>query len=192
MRNRNLARGTAVAVAAALLAGGATALAQQDGKGDADFTVSESQLRINQRIASAAVKRSNQALDLLSPLTASSPRPGATNGWRTRDVRDGAITKSKLSPALRDETALFASVSATGGLTASRGVTGSQQIAQGEYAVTFERTVTSCASWVQPVGQNAFTLAAPSTVQPNVLSVTTTAAGGDRANRAFHVMVLCP
>jgi hypothetical protein len=191
MRNKNLARGTAVAVMVALAAGGVTALAQ-DGKDGSDIQVSESQLRINQRIASAAVKRSNEALSLLSPLTASSPRPGATNGWRTRDVRDGAITKSKLSSALRDETALFASVSATGGLTASRGVTGSQQIAQGEYAVAFERTVTSCASWVQPVGQNAFTLAAPSAVQPNTLVVTTTAAGGDRSNRAFHVMLICP
>lgn len=182
----------ATAAAVALVAQVATERADAQNGSAAAFSVTSQQLRINQRISQAAVRRSNTALDLLGPLTAPSPGPGDTNGWRTRDIRDGAITRDKLSPALRDETPMFASVSATGTVSASRGVTGTQQIAQGEYAVTFERSVTGCASWVQPVGQNAFTLAAPSSVQPNTISVTTTAAGGDRSNRAFNLLVLCP
>ena len=154
--------------------------------------VTAEQLLINQRISQAAVRRSNRALDILRPLTAPSPTPGDTNGWRTREIRDGAITERKLSPALRDEAALFASVAATGSLTAGRGVTGSQQLSQGEYVVTFERSVAACAAWVQPVGQNAFVQASSSSVQTDSVLVTTSAAGGDRSDRAFNVMVLCP
>ena len=183
-----------IAAAAVLVAAAALLVRTAPAPAEAQSAVvsTPEQLRINQRISQAAVRRSNRALDILRPLTAPSPTPGDTNGWRTREIRDGAITERKLSPALRDEAALFASVAATGSLTAGRGVTGSQQLSQGEYVVTFERSVAACAAWVQPVGQNAFVQASSSSVQTDSVLVTTSAAGGDRSDRAFNVMVLCP
>jgi len=179
----------AVLVEAAALFGRATT---ERAEAQSAVVSTPEQLRINQRISQAAVPRSNRALDILRPLTAPSPSPGDTNGWRTREIRDGAITERKLAPALRDEAAMFASVAATGSLTAGRGVTGSPQLSQGEYVVTFERSVAACAAWVQPVGQNAFVQASASSVQTDSVLVTTSAAGGDRSDRSFNVMVLCP
>ncbi len=53
------------------------------------FRVSAEQLRINQRISQAAVRRSNESLNLLGPVrdrTATAPRDTAP-GWGTRPDR---------------------------------------------------------------------------------------------------------
>jgi hypothetical protein len=77
----------------------------------AEFTVSASQLRINQRISQAAVRRSNEALGLLGPVrpaesTDRKPvNPFASvargSGWPAAALADGAVTSTKLSPELR-------------------------------------------------------------------------------------------
>lgn len=57
-----------------------------------DFKLTVGQLRINQRISQAAVRRSNESLNLLDPL-----RGTGLKGWRTQDLRDGLITGPKVA-----------------------------------------------------------------------------------------------
>lgn len=89
------AAGAALALGALWASGELTSPANaQDpptaGKGN--ITLSVAQLRINQRISQAAVRRSNESLDLLDPL-----RGTGLKGWRTQDLRDGLITGPKVA-----------------------------------------------------------------------------------------------
>jgi hypothetical protein len=77
------------------------------------FRVTPGQLQINQKISQAAVRRSNEALGLLSPVrpkdsTDKKPvnpfaSPARGSGWPTSAFGDGAVTASKLDPALRTQ-----------------------------------------------------------------------------------------
>jgi hypothetical protein len=60
------------------------------------FAVSAEQLRINQRISQAAVRRSNESLNLLDPVRKSGARDDAP-GWATAQIRDSAITAAKIA-----------------------------------------------------------------------------------------------
>ena len=80
----------------------------------ASFTVTPAQLQINQRISQAAVRRSNEALDLLDPVRKSGAQDDAP-GWGTAQIRDGAITAAKLDTAARERLPRWAVVAATTG-----------------------------------------------------------------------------
>lgn len=97
---------TAASVIAAAGIGVADAASPSGG-----FTVTSGQLKTNQRISSAAVARSNRALNYLAPvrtdatdatddgtkgIIALSAIPGAGKGWTGAQIADGAISTGKV------------------------------------------------------------------------------------------------
>lgn len=115
------AAGAALALGAMWAAGEITSPANaQDppSAGSGDFKLSVGQLRINQRISQAAVRRSNESLNLLDPL-----RGTGLKGWRTEDLRDGVVTGPKLGNAAVT-TPKVADGAVTGPKVANAAVTG--------------------------------------------------------------------
>jgi hypothetical protein len=95
-----------VGVIAAVDAGTQSASAQ------GGFTVSAAQLKINQNISSAAVKRSNRGLNYLAPIRTTTTDaaddgsngvrplnsvPGSGQGWTSSQIGTGAITREKVA-----------------------------------------------------------------------------------------------
>jgi len=112
-----------------------------------NFRVSAEQLRINQRISQAAVRRSNESLNLLDPVRKEQGNPRDTApGWGTTQIRDGAVTKAKLETSVREGQPRWAVVAAgTGALTRGKGATAAAKLATvGLYTVTFDRDVSAC------------------------------------------------
>jgi hypothetical protein len=112
MRSRELIVGVAcgavlgAGVIAAVDAGTETAGAQ------GGFEVTPAQLKINQNISSAAVRRGNRALNYLAPIRTTttdnadtgsngvrplSQIPGSGDGWTSSTIGDAAITRSKVA-----------------------------------------------------------------------------------------------
>ncbi len=117
-----------------------------DASAQSGFTVTAEQLRINQRISQAAVRRSNEALDLLDPVRKSGTTDTAP-GWGTTQIGDDAITRTKLDTTLREGQPRWAVVAATtGALVRGKNAVSSAKLATpGLYTVTFDRDVSACA-----------------------------------------------
>jgi hypothetical protein len=121
-----------------------------------NFTVSAEQLRINQRISQAAVRRSNESLNLLDPIRdrdGNGPNDTAP-GWGTAQIANGAVTQAKLAAEVTNKQPLWAVVNPDGTLARGSGATASGRaagFAAGVYAVTFNRNVTGCA-YVATIG----------------------------------------
>lgn len=182
--------------------------ATTDASAQSGFTLSAEQLRINQRISQAAVRRSNESLNLLDPIRKSGARDDAP-GWATTQIGDGAITSAKLDSTVREGLPRWAVVTATtGALSRGDGVTASAKLADpGDYSVTFDRDVSACAiqatladTGTSPVGAGTVT-AWRSAADPKVVLVRTFSAGDFTVDPAtapapvntlpFHVTVLC-
>lgn len=98
----------AIAITATALVGSGTA----SSNATARFTVSATQLMINQRISQAAVLRSNEALMDLSPVRPPAstskkpinPWPTAQRGlgWPTAAYQDGSVTAAKLATPVQN------------------------------------------------------------------------------------------
>lgn len=206
-----IALGMTGAVVAGQITGQASAAAS-------DVRLSVEQLLINQRISQAAVRRSNESLNLLDPLRAKPKQPDRILGWRTQDIRDGAITTPKLaeravttpkiandaitptqlSPELREGQPRWARVTADGVLKEKKGVTAAATSAAGRYTVTFDRAVATCAVQASvsatdttepPVGHTITTW--PDGSDPKVVNVRAVDGTGTDANTPFHISVLC-
>jgi hypothetical protein len=112
MRSRNVIAGAAVGLA--LGVGTLAALDAGTGAADAQsgFKVSPAQLRINQKISSAAVLRSNRSLNYLAPIRTSQTDgadtgsngvrpltqvPGAGDGWTSSQIGDGAVGAAEIA-----------------------------------------------------------------------------------------------
>jgi hypothetical protein len=97
------------------------------GQADASpISVTPTQLLINQRISQAAVRRSNESLQLLDPVRKSGPSDTAP-GWGTAQIADGAVTAAKLDSTVRDGQSRWAVVEATTGkLTRAKGASSYQ------------------------------------------------------------------
>lgn len=132
--------GMAVGLAGVAIADQATQPAEA-----ATFQVTPAQLQINQRISQAAVRRSNEALNLLDPVRKSGARDDAP-GWGTAQIRDGAVTAAKLDTAARERLPRWAVVAATSGaLVRGQGATSSAKTTDpGIYTVTWDRDVSAC------------------------------------------------
>ena len=196
-----VAAGAAVAVVATAVAldTGTDAVAQP--RPAAGVTLSAGQLLINQRISQAAVRRSNESLRLLDPVRPNANQPAKVLGWRSADLRDGAVTTSKLSEGLREGQPRWVVVAADGSLARQRGATAATRTAFGRYRVTFDRDVTLCAlsatiAVVEPTGtvliDRVPTLgidpAAPNTVTVRIYQASNP---GNSEDAPFHITVLC-
>jgi hypothetical protein len=129
------------------------------------FRVSAEQLRINQRISQAAVRRSNESLTLLGPIRDSdgAGTRDTAPGWASAQIASGAVTQAKLAAEVTAKQPLWAVVSPDGTLARGSGATASGRaagFAAGVYAVTFNRNITQCA-YVATIG-------APSTTPPTL------------------------
>ncbi len=192
--------GVAVGLGAVVATERATETASAQTAAQAGFTLSVEQLRINQRISQAAVRRSNESLNLLDPIRPRQNQPDRVLGWRAQDIRDGAVTAAKLETSVREGQPRWAVVEpGSGNLARGKGVTTSAKLAGlGEYSVTFDRDVSACSAQATiaasgttapPTGQ---VVAWRSPDNPNILLVRTDDSGGDAVNTIpFHVAVLC-
>lgn len=166
----------------------------------AAISVTPAQLQINQRISQAAVRRSNESLDLLDPIRKS----GATDdapGWGTAQIRDGAVTTAKLDTAVREGQPRWAVVAATTGtLTRGKGASASAKLADpGLYSVTFDRDVSACAldATIGDGGTTPITTGGEvgvwrSATDNKVVTVRTADSSGAAVNTLpFHLTVLC-
>lgn len=188
-----------------------------DASAQANFAVTPEQLRINQRISQAAVRRSNESLNLLDPVRKSGAQDDAP-GWGATQIRDSAITAAKLAggavtePSLATgavtEAKLAAAVAnrlplwgATDGaippaLLRGQGVTAFQRINPGNYRATFNRDISQC-TWSAIPALDAG-LGLPPAFEARValqdattLIVRTSAADGSPTDSGFHVQVFC-
>ncbi len=166
----------------------------------ASFSVTPAQLQINQRISQAAVRRSNESLDLLDPIRKSGAQDDAP-GWGTAQIRDGAVTSAKLDAAVREAQPRWAVVAATtGALTRGKGATTSAKLADpGLYTVTFDRDVSACSlqATIGDGGTTPLTTGGEvgvwrSATDAKVVTVRTADSAGAPVNTLpFQVAVLC-
>jgi hypothetical protein len=152
-----------------------------------EFTVSAAQLRINQRISQAGVRRSNDALKRVAALEA---RPDPSKG--TADDAPFVLT-------------FFAPVSGTsapqpaapaGSTPPAVGVVGTEFPETGLARVIFSRPVNACAFSATVVdeqsGQISATSRSASAPGNRAVDVRTRASDGTPQPRSFHLMVFCP
>lgn len=195
-----------VAAGLALGLGAVVAVEQSTGEAAAQspIRVTAEQLQINQRISQAAVRRSNEALQLLDPIRKDAKQPAKVLGWRTQDIRDGAVSPAKLTDALREGQPRWAVVAASSGaLTRARGATASAKLAAlGLYTVTFDRDVSACSiqatiadggTTPAPVGQVSAWRSADAANTVTVRTAEDDATGVPKDTNAlpFHVAVFC-
>jgi hypothetical protein len=197
--------GVAAGVALGLGTVVAVDAATEEASAQARFTVSAEQLRINQRISQAAVRRSNESLQLLDPIRRDPRQPSKVLGWRTQDLRDNAVTSAKLAEPIREGQPRWAVVAAgSGALTRAKGATASAKLATvGLYTVTFDRDVSACSiqatiadggTATTPVGQVSAWRSATATNTVTVRTALDDATSGvpdDVNTLPFHVAVLC-
>jgi hypothetical protein len=197
--------GVAVGVALALGVVVAMGLGAREAAARGSFALTAEQLRTNQQISIAAVRRSNQSLALLDPIRKLPKLPQKTVGWRSQDLRDGAVTGAKiangtvsesdLAPTVAGRLPIWAVVNATGSLARSSGGVSSQRTETGLYRVDLNRAVGSCAWTATQVETTAAELGNVGIeldpVDPERLSVRTTNAADAAADRAFSLQVTC-
>lgn len=157
--------GVALGLGAVVAVEGAT------GQADAarPVTVSAEQLKINQRISQAAVKRSNDALSQLGTITPQIPLFA---------VSSGAVGSN---------------------LVRGRGATSAQRIDDGNYRVKFDRNISACSwtgtasSDAPPVSDAVSVRIALDTTDAGrtQLVVRTANDTGQPTNSPFHVQVVC-
>ena len=187
--------GMAVGLAGVAIADQATQPAEA-----ASFQVTPGQLQINQRISQAAVRRSNEALDLLDPIRKSGAQDDAP-GWGTAQIRDGAITAAKLDTAARQRLPRWAVVAATSGnLVRGQGAVSSAKTTDpGIYTVTWDRDVSACSiqatqgdGGTTPITTDAVVTAWRSATDAKVVTVRTADGANTEQNGIpFTVSVLC-
>lgn len=194
------AAGAALAAGALWAADNVTgpAVAQDPTAGEGGFTLSVGQLRINQRISSAAVRRSNESLALLDPIRPVEGQPGKVLGWRTGNLVDGAVTEPKLAPQVTERLALWAVVEVDGTLVRNRRATASSIIAAPSfYRVDFDRPVRGC-SFGATLGSTGQVYVGSGEVSvfghpvdPAAVVVVTHSSTGALLARPFHLRVNC-
>ncbi len=193
--------------------------ASQPASAQSGFSVSAEQLKINQRISQAAVRRSNEGLTLLDPVRKSGASDDAP-GWATAQIRDSAVTAAKVADGAVTTAKLgagavsndklahpvyWAVVNADGTLARGNGATASAKVTAdpGAYKVTFAADISSCAytatvggpgTTTPPIGvastyQNPDPAKTAVTVRTYTDLTADPVTGG--ADRAFHVTVAC-
>jgi hypothetical protein len=161
--------GVAVGVALGLGSVVAVEAATDEASAQSGFTLSREQLRTNQRISVAAVKRVNRAAKDIAALGAAAPLYAVSNGAVGSNLLRG------------------------------RGAVSSQRIDEGNYRVKFARNIAACSwsatlgNDAPPVSNaTSVRLALDTTdVARTQLVVRTAGPGGGAADAGFHVQVFC-
>ena len=171
---------TTLACGVALGVAGVAAVDVADQRADAQtakFEVTPAQLQINQRISQAAVRRSNEGLNLLGPVRPKgstdekpiSPFPASTRGkgWPTLALGDKAVTSAKVAdagittPKLADDAVTNskmahptyqAVITADGTFVRGTASSSSRTADPGRYQVIFPVDVSACAMVAQQGG----------------------------------------
>jgi hypothetical protein len=176
--------------------------ATDDASAQSGFTASAEQLRTNQRISIAAVRRSNEALSLLDPIRRQPKLPQKVLGWRSQDLRDGAVTGTKIANGSVGESDLasgvtarlpiWAVVGANGSLARSSGNITSTRTGTGAYRVDVNRDVSGCA-WTASAAETTDVggTGVELDIDTERLLVSTSAADGTAADRPFSLQVTC-
>ena len=190
--------GVALGLGAVAVAGVTT----QSASASTTFTVTPQQLQINQNISSAAVKRSNRALNYLAPVrtTQTDAADDGTKGVKALNSIPGSgagWTVGQLAPGQKQ---YWINVGPTGVVTAQSspapGAFTATRAGLGDYVVNFKTPVSSC-SWVAsaysptPPGTIAFAFTVGVTNQPTQVNVRTTNAAQAAADNNFTLQVLC-
>ena len=197
--------GVAAGVALGLGTVVAVEAATEDASAQGGFAVTAEQLRTNQRVSIAAVRRSNESLQLLDPIRRQPKLPHKVIGWRSQDLRDGSVTgakivngavsETKLSSSLSGRLPAWAVVGANGALARSSGGITSQRTGEGAYRVDLNRNVGQCAWTATIVTSSAADLgdigAAIDPVDSERLVVLTTDNANAAADRAFNLQLTC-
>jgi hypothetical protein len=197
--------GVAAGVALGLGTVVAVEAATEDASAQGGFAVTAEQLRTNQRVSIAAVRRSNESLQLLDPIRRQPKLPQKVIGWRSQDLRDGSVTgakivngavsEAKLSSSLSGRLPAWAVVGANGALARSSGGLTSQRTGEGAYRVDLNRNVGQCAWTATIVTSSAADLgdigAAIDPVDSERLVVLTTDNANAAADRAFNLQLTC-
>jgi hypothetical protein len=197
--------GVAAGVALGLGTVVAVEAATEGASAQGGFAVTAEQLRTNQRVSIAAVRRSNESLQLLDPIRRQPKLPQKVIGWRSQDLRDGSVTgakivngavsEAKLSSSLSGRLPAWAVVGANGALARSSGGITSQRTGEGAYRVDLNRNVGQCAWTATIVTSSAADLgdiaAAIDPVDSERLVVLTTDNANAAADRAFNLQLTC-
>jgi hypothetical protein len=199
-----IACGVALGLGAVAIVGVSTPSASAQ---SANFTVSPQQLKINQNISSAAVKRSNRSLNYLAPIrtTQTDNADDGSNGVKPLSGIPGSGQGWVIGQLARGQKQYWASVATNGSLGASSGPTSgnsafaSSTTGTGVYVVDFKTNVSQCSWSANPI----FPTTAPSPYlavtagvanQPTQVAVHVYNAGvapSAPVNSAFSVQVLC-
>jgi hypothetical protein len=206
MRSNRLWIGVACGVALGLGAVVAVDAGTTPAGAQSGFTVSAEQLKINQNISSAAVKRSNRSLNYLAPIrtTQTDNADDGSNGVKALSSIPGSGQGWAVGQLARGQKQYWANVSPTGSLIASSGPasgTGAftaTKTATGEYTVDFKVNVSAC-SWSAtpyspaPPVTPVLALAVGVARQPTQVGVHTfnASAAPALADENFTVQVLC-
>ena len=200
MRKTNWWIGVSVGVAAGLAVVAGVEASTDQASAQGGFQVTPGQLQINQRISQAALRRSNEALDLLDPVRKSGAQDDAP-GWGTTQIKDGAVTVAKLDTAARERLPRWAVVAATtGSLVRGQGAASAAKATDaGIYTVTFDRDVSACSiqatqgdGGTTPVTTTAVVTAWRSATDAKVVTVRTADDTNTVQNTIpFTVSVLC-
>ncbi|HVH01030.1 MAG TPA: hypothetical protein VM844_09710 [Miltoncostaeaceae bacterium] len=197
--------GVAAGVALGLGTVVAVEAATEDASAQGGFAVTAEQLRTNQRVSIAAVRRSNESLQLLDPIRRQPKLPQKPLGWRSQDLRDGsvssakiaggAVSEAKLSSSLSGRLPAWAVVGANGALARSSGGITSQRTGEGAYRVDLNRNVGQC-SWTATIVTSSVADlgdigAAIDPVDSERLVVLTTDNANAAADRAFNLQLTC-
>lgn len=208
----------AAAACTAALAAGAligariapTAGAQEEpGEQSATFTATPEQLRINQRISQAAVRRSNRSLNYLAPIrTAASDsadegdagvRRGTGRGWGAEQIADGAITRAKLAPGLEGAQPIWLVKTDNGPNATMRASSPAHSLARvgvGNYRVGVGVDVATCAWTALPAVDNGLPSAyairsARDLTEPGRILLQTYTSLGVPIDSGFSIQVTC-
>lgn len=184
------------------------------------FEVSAEQLKINQNISSAAVRRSNRSLNYLAPIRtttsdnaddgsngviALSAIEGSGDGWTSSQIagnaitnekiEDGAVTSSKLDSGTQAGIAYFARVSNGGALQGNRGFENAGRPAVGTYILNTSNEVSTqqCAvnTTVNDNGADGGFYAKYAITGDSQITVRTYNESGDRDNEPFSITLFC-
>ena len=203
MRTNRLWLGLTCGVVLGLGVMAAVGVSTQTAQGAA-FTVSAEQLKINQSISSAAVKRSNRSLNYLAPIrtTATDGADDGSSGVKPLSGIPGSGKGWVVDQLASGQKQYWLNVGPTGAITAQSSSTGAftaARTAAGDYVVDFKTDVSKC-SWTAapyfpaPPGAPVFAFAIGVPNQPTQINIRTLDAPGPPptfADHDFTVQVLC-